>query len=68
MSNNWISVENKLPDNCNDVLVTIGKYDVAIGYYGDIGCFTGKKIWHVEGDHYHDVTAWMPLPKPYKGD
>lgn len=61
----WISVHDRLPEDYNDVLVmaTLGLMDV---------CFYDKsnKMWiyrsrYIEGS---EVTHWMPLPPPPKGD
>ena len=60
----WISVTERLPQNNRCVLVTIGN-DFEFGKYED-----GE--WSVWVDEHWDecddkiITAWMPLPKPYK--
>lgn len=57
----WIPCEERLPDRNKYVLVTSN---------GEINI--GKRIeWRwmdYYGDKLKDVTAWMPLPKPYQGN
>lgn len=62
----WISVEERLPKAEENVLVTI-KDDSADSpiYYTSVGWYY-KGIWVVENEVSHQVTAWMPRPKPYK--
>lgn len=67
----WIPVTKRLPGNYETVLVWIAEsriYDVAI--YDTIN---GFRPWY--SGCYEDcpeewrdpVTAWMPLPEPYRG-
>lgn len=50
----WISVEDKLPKNGNDVIVFTKTDEVEIGnYYESDGWLTAS---------YGDVLYWMPLP------
>lgn len=70
-SQKWIPVSEKLPEDCDQVLVTYrwSKTDreVSIGeYWGDASefCPEEEKGWGKDGDN---VTAWMPLPAPYGG-
>lgn len=60
----WIPVSEKLPKYSDSVLIS------ACGYEIDIGSYYCDK-WHINGcGPVEDgiVIAWMPLPKPYKGD
>lgn len=57
----WIPVTEGLPEDKQEVLVT---------EYGDTDIgrrFEGRWLDRY-GDKMKDVTAWMPLPEPYKGD
>ncbi|MFW5669567.1 MAG: DUF551 domain-containing protein [Acetivibrio ethanolgignens] len=62
----WISVEEKLPKDEENVLVTI-KDDSADSpiYYTSVGWYY-KGIWVVENEVSHQVIAWMPFPEPYR--
>ena len=63
--NEWVSVENALPPNMNDVLVVIqnnGECWTATGYYSNT-----SNVWYamLNGqDTQMDVLWWMPLPAP----
>lgn len=55
----WISVEERLPEDMEDVLVKVCAI-IDIGYYDERG-----KCWEMygyEGDC--NPTHWMPLPEP----
>ena len=60
----WIPVSEKLPKYSDSVLISACDHEIDIGsYYCD--------TWHINGcGPVEDgtVLAWMPLPKPYKGD
>lgn len=67
----WIPCSERLPKEKQEVYVTVYFIEGDTGRaYGYIDGF-GK--WHlystVEGtlNSGYEVTAWMPLPKPYKG-
>ena len=65
--NEWVSVEDRLPErNLDNALILIsfkGKYLYYVAYFED-----GK--WYVPNmygrDCLKDVTHWMPLPEPPK--
>lgn len=66
--NEWVSVEERLPDSQADVLVVAfwhENWQTMIGWYSD----TVKK-WRVITPHGErepgGVTHWMPLPAPPK--
>lgn len=75
--NNWISVENRLPEKNGAYLCTIGKSTVMIVFftkdtivkdiYGTDTPVDG--FYNFNDDHliYKEecITAWMPLPEPY---
>lgn len=52
----WISVNEKYPDKNGEYLVTVKR-----GYM----CLA---IWLGYVENWSNVTAWMPLPKPYVPD
>jgi hypothetical protein len=65
----WISVKDRLPDEDEDVL--------AFGYYHEtfqtLIChyrsdFKGQWFTSVAGQQVYEVTHWMPLPQPPKGE
>lgn len=70
----WIPCSERLPNNYNDCLVTV-KPSFGCVEYVMIANFDPleSEEWHYE-DHdggYHrigNVTAWMPLPEPYRGE
>lgn len=64
----WIPLTEKTPDLMHSVLVTDGK-DVGVGWMFE-NKITGDAHWatplaDMEGD---DVTHWMELPDPPKGE
>lgn len=56
MNNQWISVEDRLPELGIWVLTFDGASGIWIGY-----CFDG--VWIIQGA-ISTVTHWMPLPEP----
>lgn len=59
MNNQWISVEDRLPEKHGVwVLVFDGLY-VWIAYRNHV-----LDTWIVEGGSVRAVTHWMPLPEP----
>ena len=76
--NEWISVKEKLPETNDEVLTTYtypgvpGKRYVETASYWDDG--DGEGHWYSVWDEhrvkkaYPVVLAWMPMPKPYKGE
>lgn len=65
--NGWISVSERLPEASGTYQVTC--MDGRI-YRSTYAKFQSKlKRWELTGARsYWKVTAWMPLPKPYKED
>lgn len=65
--NEWVSVENALPPNMDDVLVVVqnnGECWTVTGYYSNT-----SNVWYamLNGqDTQMDVLWWMPLPAPPK--
>ena len=58
----WIPVSERLPERCKRYIVT-DYGSVEESYYNSDGHWFSKN-----GDKLKDVTAWMPLPEPYKGE
>ena len=62
MNDGWIPVDERLPEDETMMLVTCqtkaGRRSVNRAWYG-AGC------WHGTGS-MSGVTAWMPLPAPYR--
>ena len=67
MTNEWISVKDRLPPRYKKILVVNGHGYVAISAF--VKEFDGKWTWlSVSGkyNHINDITHWMPLPEPPK--
>ena len=62
----WISVEERLPDE-DECLAVGGQHEMLIGVLlyrkGD-----GRYACESDGEYLLDVTHWMPLPEPPKGE
>lgn len=61
--NEWVSVEERLPENSAEVLMWREKWKIAeAGTYRN-ACFL---VYDALGDSYKadDITYWMPLPAP----
>lgn len=52
----WISVSEKLPEENGGYLVTVKR-----GY-------VTTALWVGNTENWKEVTAWMPLPEPYKAE
>ena len=56
----WISVDERLPQNDEDVLVWVN------GTHRDMA-YRDEGVWYdEEHNHLKNITHWMPLPKPPK--
>lgn len=69
--NNWISVKDRLPEKGNEDWYNIvltnkqsGKKVVRTGYWD----YYHKRFYGFESTFNFEVTHWMPLPEPPKGD
>ena len=52
----WIPVSEKLPEENGGYLVTVKR-----GY-------VTTALWVGNAENWKEVTAWMPLPEPYKAE
>ena len=70
----WIPCSERLPEEEGEYLIWCVSYDVTTGNkvtntYGISYYDTQFEAWtgvHVGGFLWNEVTAWMPLPKPYE--
>lgn len=67
----WISVKDKLPDQRIGVLVYCPEYNNV--FAGELDDYLKKGQWYFFDDEIHhpikeEVTHWMPMPKPPKGE
>ena len=58
----WIPVSERLPEHKGDYLVT---FKLLFTYPVEV-CYFDGQAW--DKGQYDAVLAWMPLPKPYKGE
>ena len=62
----WISVEDRLPDEANDYIVAL-RYSSG-AYFSTKRSYSKERGWYgVSADHYYRETAvthWMPFPSP----
>ena len=58
--NRWISVEDRLPDEDDKCLVWNGHHIFVAIYWGD-------GVWKFDS-YACEITHWMPLPEPPKGE
>lgn len=67
----WIPVTERVPEVCEDVLICDRRGHIDFGFlYSKDG---SRRWWEnsdldviEENDAKKGITAWMPLPKPYK--
>ena len=66
--NKWTSVTERLPEKGKMVLATVKGFSrdhVVLAEYAEVN---GTGIWYDHASIAVTVTAWMPLPEPYKGE
>ena len=61
----WISVEDRLPENCQEVLVYRGQHSDLMNVY----TYMGNDSWEDDYGYWsrtedEGITHWMPLPSP----
>ena len=66
VTSEWIPVSERLPKNVSTVIVQVKECEKpTFGWYGPInGWRLSDNVY--EGVTEFSVTAWMPLPEPYK--
>ena len=66
VTSEWIPVSERLPNNISTVIVQVKEIEKpTFGWYGPInGWRLSDNVY--EGVTEFSVTAWMPLPEPYK--
>ena len=62
MTNNWISVKDRLPEE--EVIAFSKDHEMLIGYVYESGNEKGFYIAENEGEKIYPVTHWQPLPEP----
>ena len=61
LSDGWIPCWERLPKEGEPVLIT------DCGYVDGLAWVAKDGAWESDHAYTGSVTAWMPLPKPYKG-
>ena len=62
----WIPVTERLPDN-GEIVLACGKRHATSGMFQG-ALRNNPKLWHWKGNTLKEVTHWMPLPEPPKGE
>lgn len=70
----WISVEDRLPEEKINPKMNDFEYVLCATKFGDVRPYKyGTAIWHTKAHFWHGagivdefVTHWMPLPEPPK--
>lgn len=62
----WIPVSERLPEEETDVLICNSKGNIVVARYMVFD--DGTLEWYTSKWHTGEVTAWMPLPEPYKAE
>ena len=63
----WISVKDRLPKPNKLVLCWWQSGDGEKEHYG-FATFQSHGVWYVSNEGMPEVTHWMPLPEPPKGE
>jgi len=66
----WIPVSERVPNSDDWVIITVLDESGDTPYrYTDFGLYLdAAKCWIVDAEQRTDIIAWMPLPKPWKGE
>lgn len=59
LAGKWVSVEERLPEAGDQVLVTVRSGRITVGIWHG-------HTWSSPYRYGEPVAAWMPLPEPYK--
>ena len=62
----WISVEERLPDVGEKVMVCGVKNGMQVGTFRMITRYGKNRRWWWKNDTILEVTHWMPMPEPPK--
>lgn len=60
----WIPVSERLPEIGQKVLASTQRTMFTQVFKG---VYSEPNVWHWEHNTIKVITAWMPLPEPYKG-
>lgn len=61
----WIPVTERLPEY-GQIVLAFGKRHATSGMFR--GTTSKPNWWHWKGNMYKEVSHWMPLPEPPKGE
>lgn len=66
----WIPVSERVPNSDDWVIVTILDESGDAPYrYTEFGWYMMQgHAWIVDNEVRRDIIAWIPLPRPYKGE
>ena len=62
----WISVDDRLPE-IGEIVLACGKRHATSGMFQGAS-IKNPKLWNWKGNTLKQVTHWMPLPQPPKGE
>lgn len=66
----WLSIEDRLPEKQNDVLMYFASGNMAVGFWHDQDEYITFWRAYTDDEFYTDCdcmpTHWMPLPEPPK--
>ena len=62
----WVSVDDRLPE-IGEIVLACGKRHATSGMFQGAS-IKNPKLWNWKGNTLKQVTHWMPLPQPPKGE